>query len=111
MDQISCAPHGFIPDGEIVPFEGNPQQSTPARSFALGKRSRMRMGLPEYYNTVLERPSATAPGYDLIHVDVRAQQPADSRPVSLSSQLALTIAAVECACIAHLLLRSSDSIY
>lgn len=45
------------------------QQSAPARSFALGKRSRMRMGLPEYYNTVLERPAATAPGYDLLHVD------------------------------------------
>ena len=53
------------------PPPASAQQLVPSRANALGKRSRMRMGLPEYYNCVLERPAATAPGYDLIHIDVR----------------------------------------
>lgn len=66
------------------------------------------MGLPEYYNTVLERPSATAPGYDLIHVDVRALQPSSTRPLSLPPQLALFIIALNFTCIVHLPLQSTD---
>lgn len=62
------------------------QQLAPSRANALGKRSRMRMGLPEYYNCVLERPAGTAPGYDLIHVDVRTG-PARPRAPPHASQL------------------------
>ncbi len=46
-------------------------QSAPGRGGAVGKRSRMRPGLPEFYNNALLRPEQDVCGFDIIYVDVR----------------------------------------
>ena len=46
------------------------QSTTAGRAGAVGKRSRMRPGLPEFYNATLERPTQDTAGFDIIHVDV-----------------------------------------
>ncbi len=48
------------------------RQGAPGRGGAVGKRSRMRPGLPEWYHSVLSRPKEDAAGYDLMHIDVSA---------------------------------------
>jgi hypothetical protein len=47
------------------------------RGGAVGKRSRMRPGLPDHYNMKLQRPllGEDKAGTDITHIDVRALPP------------------------------------
>lgn len=42
---------------------------------SFGKKSRTRMGLPDFYNITLERPKQDSLGYDIMFVEARCSLP------------------------------------
>ena len=58
---------------DLGPCSNAVQSTTAGRAGAVGKRSRMRPGLPEFYNANLERPTHDTAGFDIIHIDVSSR--------------------------------------
>lgn len=62
------------PFTDCVAFFSSQQMGAAGRGSAVGKRSRMRPGLPEHFNVKLHRPllGEDKAGTDVTHIDVKS---------------------------------------